>query len=203
MTTVAWIFRPASTLFMIAALSLLLAAGPVLPPVEPQAETHSAAEAIVSVADEAAEQIRCLAQAIYYEGRGESLEGWRAIGHVVLNRVASPQYPKTICGVVFQGEHRRHRCQFSFACDGLADNPPNTPIWRNARLVARDLVLSEPEDFTLKATHYHARDVEPYWAKEFELTMELGGHLFYREAGDDASDSGPVTLSASADDSGF
>ena len=65
----------------------------------------------------------CLAQAIYFEARGEPVEGWEAVGQVVINRVRDKRYPGQICDVVFQGEYRRHRCQFSFACDGVSDRP--------------------------------------------------------------------------------
>ena len=67
------------------------------------------------------ESQRCLAQAIYFEARSEPLSGWAAVADVVINRALDARYPATICGVVFQGEYRRHKCQFSFACDGLSD----------------------------------------------------------------------------------
>ena len=125
--------------------------------------------------------ITCLAQAIYYEARGETVEGQRAVGNVVLNRVSDPHYPKTVCGVVFQNEHARHRCQFSFACDGLSDNPPNSRSWRHARKLATKMLTSKRKDDTGNATHYHAIYVQPHWASELEPTVDIGHHLFYRD----------------------
>jgi len=124
----------------------------------------------------------CLAQAIYFEARGEPLEGQRAVGNVVLNRVADPHYPKTVCGVVFQNEHARHRCQFSFACDGLADTPPDTRAWHHARKLAATLLTSKRHDDTGHATHYHANYVQPDWANALQPTVDIGHHLFYRDA---------------------
>jgi spore germination cell wall hydrolase CwlJ-like protein len=125
--------------------------------------------------------ITCLAQAIYYEARGETLEGQRAVGNVVLNRVSDPRYPKTVCAVVFQNEHARHRCQFSFACDGLSDHPPNSRSWRHARKLATKMLTSKRRDDTGNATHYHANYVQPHWASELQPTVDIGHHLFYRD----------------------
>ena len=68
--------------------------------------------------DDAGAEKRCLAEAIYFEARGESEEGQAAVAQVVLNRVSSGLYPASICGVVYQNRQRRNACQFSFACDG-------------------------------------------------------------------------------------
>jgi spore germination cell wall hydrolase CwlJ-like protein len=125
--------------------------------------------------------ITCLAQAIYYEARGETVEGQRAVGNVVLNRVSDPRYPKTVCAVVFQNEHARHRCQFSFACDGLSDHPPNSRSWRHARKLATKMLTSKRRDDTGNATHYHANYVQPHWASELQPTVDIGHHLFYRD----------------------
>ncbi len=125
--------------------------------------------------------VTCLAQAIYYEARGESEEGQRAVGNVVLNRVADPRYPHTVCGVVFQNEHSLHRCQFSFACDGLADDPPDTRAWHRARRLAEKLLTGKRNDDTGHATHYHAIYVQPNWASTLEPTVDIGHHLFYRD----------------------
>ena len=126
--------------------------------------------------------VTCLAQAIYYEARGESEEGQRAVGNVVLNRVADPRYPKTVCDVVFQNEHARHRCQFSFACDGLADDPPDTRAWHRARKLAEKMLTGKRNDDTGHATHYHATYVQPDWASVLEPTVDIGHHIFYRDA---------------------
>ena len=124
---------------------------------------------------------RCLAQAIYFEARGEPIEGQVAVAQVVLNRVANPRYPDSICGVVFQNEWHRNRCQFSFACDGRSDRPKEAASWDQSRRIAH-LVLSERvRDFSLSATHYHAKYVTPKWASRLHETAEVGLHVFYRE----------------------
>ena len=95
----------------------------------------------VNQAETLAEAQRCLAQAIYFEARSEPVAGWEAVADVVINRALSPSYPGSICGVVFQGQYRRHKCQFSFACDGLSDRPKHRVLWRKAlRMAGNKLV---------------------------------------------------------------
>lgn len=127
------------------------------------------------------DQYRCLAQAIYFEARSEPVQGQAAVAQVVLNRVASARYPSTICGVVFQNERRRHRCQFSFACDGRSDNPREWDAWQRARRVAMLVLTRDVKDFSADATHYHATYVKPYWAARLQATARVGSHVFYRE----------------------
>ena len=109
-------------------------------------------------------ELSCLAQAIYFEARGESPIGQFAVGRVVLNRVDSDAYPGTVCGVVFQNAERTNRCQFSFACDGKPENIFERAAWRNA--LERSGMLLEcaaacPDDSPFanplwESTHYHA-----------------------------------------------
>lgn len=122
----------------------------------------------------------CLAQAIYYEARGEDLQGQIAVSEVILNRVASGRYPNSICGVVFQNEQLRNRCQFSFACDGKSDKPPSGATWKQSRLVATYQVRDPSLDLTDAATHYHADYVTPSWASRLQKTVKIGRHVFYR-----------------------
>lgn len=124
---------------------------------------------------------RCLAQAVYFEARSEPAEGQLAVAQVVLNRVASPFWPDSICAVVFQGEHRRHRCQFSFACDGLSDNPKNPVAWRRAKAVAAVALEAHWHDLAHDATHYHADYVDPWWRGAMDTTARYGRHIFYRD----------------------
>lgn len=128
------------------------------------------------------EQYRCLAQAVYFEARGEPTIGQMAVAHVVLNRVRDRRYPNTICAVVFQNEHRRNRCQFSFACDGQSDRAYNMAAWNRSLKVALKTLAGVGEDITNASTHYHAAYVAPYWADRLTKTVQLGQHLFYREA---------------------
>lgn len=146
---------------------------------------RSLEDALTRVADRAREAVdreeHCLAQAVYFEARSEPLEGQLAVAQVVLNRVQSPLWPNSICGVVFQNEQYRHRCQFSFACDGRSDNPHNPRAWRIARAVAAVAVEGLWEDVTETSTHYHADYVAPYWKEILRPTVQHGRHVFYRD----------------------
>jgi len=124
---------------------------------------------------------RCLAQAVYFEARSEPFEGQVAVAYVILNRVKDRRYPDNICGVVFQNEKRRNHCQFSFACDGLSDNPYELAAWNTARRVAGGALKNAGSDVTAHSTHYHAKYVTPRWAKYLQPTLQVGRHIFYRE----------------------
>lgn len=127
------------------------------------------------------EEGRCLAQAVYFEARSEPLEGQLAVAQVVLNRAGKPNYPDTICGVVFQNEALRHRCQFSFACDGLSDQPYEEEAWDLATRIAFVALTGRWEDITDGADHYHANYVRPSWSDHLMPTSQHGSHIFYRD----------------------
>lgn len=122
----------------------------------------------------------CLAQAIYYEARSESRVGQLAVADVVLNRVASPVYPDTICEVVFQGSTRRTGCQFSFTCDGSMKARLNERKWREAEMLAGGVLAGIRKPVSRQATHYHADYVSPVWADTLTPTAVIGTHKFYR-----------------------
>ena len=125
---------------------------------------------------------RCLAQAIYFEARSEPLAGWDAVADVVINRAFSSHYPASICGVVFQGQFRRHKCQFSFACDGLSDRPKNRNLWQRAlRMAGGKLTSMRAGPVTGRATHYHADYVDPYWNRDMVKLAKIGRHIFYTD----------------------
>lgn len=125
---------------------------------------------------------QCLAQAIYFEARSEPPEGWVAVADVVLNRARDPRFPASICGVVFQGDYRRHKCQFSFACDGISDTAYNRKMWEKAlRLAAYKLATLSHEPSLTEANHYHADYVEPYWSNEMIRLAKIGRHIFYTD----------------------
>lgn len=129
-----------------------------------------------------AEAQRCLAQAIYFEARSEPIAGWEAVADVVINRAVSDKYPASICGVVFQGQYRRHKCQFSFACDGLSDRPKHRGLWRQAlRVAGNKLVTFRAGPATKQATHYHADYVDPYWNRSMVKLTQIGRHIFYND----------------------
>jgi len=129
-------------------------------------------------------QERCLAEAIYFEARGESEDGQVAVGQVVLNRVKNPAYPDTICGVVYQNKNRRNRCQFSFACDGLADRISQPGAWQTAERIAKDVIGGKKYLKMVDAsTHYHATYVKPRWARAMVKRGQIGDHIFYKTYG--------------------
>lgn len=126
-------------------------------------------------------QWQCLAEAIYFESRGEPIAGQIAVAEVVLNRVDSRRYPNSICAVTKQGVGSGRACQFSYACDGRPD-VMTSPVARDrAGKLARLLIDGRPRTITDGATHFHATYVRPSWARSFPRTAAIGNHIFYRE----------------------
>jgi hypothetical protein len=126
-------------------------------------------------------QWRCLAEALYFEARGENRVGQVAVAEVILNRVSSPSYPDTVCGVVRQGENEPKGCQFSFACDGKAERISERDAFEEMGKVAWVMLEGKPRILTGKATHFHATNVFPRWAKRLVRTARIGDHIFYRK----------------------
>ncbi|MDO9223697.1 MAG: cell wall hydrolase [Caulobacter sp.] len=126
---------------------------------------------------------QCLTQAIYYEAAVESLDGMRAVAQTVLNRLRHPGYPKSVCGVVFQGSLRQTGCQFSFTCDGSLARTPDPVLWERARAVAQQALAGFVLASVGTATHYHADYVAPYWAPTLYKIATIGRHIFYRWTG--------------------
>ena len=124
----------------------------------------------------------CLTQAVYYEAGFEPIEGRRAVAQVVLNRMRHPAFPKSVCGVVYQGS-RSPVCQFSFVCDGSLYRRPSEDAWRAARDVAAAALSGYVETAVGSATHYHADYVAPRWAPMLAKVAKLGAHIFYRWPG--------------------
>jgi spore germination cell wall hydrolase CwlJ-like protein len=126
---------------------------------------------------------QCLTMAIYYEAATEPDDGQRAVAQVVLNRVAHPSYPDTVCGVVFQGSERSTGCQFSFTCDGSLARKPMAAWWERARRVA-DAALSGAVFTPVGlATNYHTIQVHPAWENSLIPVITIGAHRFYRLPG--------------------
>ena len=134
-------------------------------------------------ADARAKALNCLTQAVYYEAGFEPGEGQMAVAQTVINRMRHPGYPKSICGVIYEGAARATGCQFSFACDGSLARVPVPALWANAQSVARRAL----NGFVFKpvgtATHYHADYVAPYWAPTLVKLKQFGQHIFYRWTG--------------------
>lgn len=122
---------------------------------------------------------QCLTAAIYYEAASEADSGQRAVAQVVLNRVAHPAYPDTVCGVVYQGSERTTGCQFSFTCDGSLARRPNPLFWERAASVARQALGGYVYEPVGLATHYHTLAVHPYWAPSLRFLLTIGAHRFY------------------------
>jgi spore germination cell wall hydrolase CwlJ-like protein len=124
---------------------------------------------------------RCLAAAVYFEARGESIAGQRAVAQVVLNRVKAPSYPSTVCGVVYQNKKWRNRCQFSFACDGIRDKVTDKKSYAVAQKVAKNVTSGKAWSREIgSSTHYHATYVSPKWAKKMKRMTKIGRHIFYQ-----------------------
>ncbi|MEY3905208.1 MAG: hypothetical protein RIR59_31 [Pseudomonadota bacterium] len=125
----------------------------------------------------------CLAAAIWYEAGAESLAGQKAVAQVVLNRVRHPAFPKSVCGVVFQGAERATGCQFTFTCDGAMARTPSAAAWANARGLARIMLTGEVFRPVGTATHYHTNWVLPAWSAKLDKVHQEATHLFFRWEG--------------------
>ncbi|ESZ51449.1 MULTISPECIES: cell wall hydrolase [unclassified Mesorhizobium] len=126
----------------------------------------------------------CLANGIYFEARGESVRGQAAVAQVILNRVRNPAYPNSICGVVYQNDNWRNRCQFSFACDGRKKRIESPAHYKTAQDVAMAVTAGKifiPE--VGSSTHYYANYVHPGWARTMQKMTKIGLHIFYRTYG--------------------
>lgn len=139
--------------------------------------------------DEPAQQVQpatqkrdldCLTQAVYFEARGESARGQQAVAQVVMNRVKSPAYPKTVCGVVYQGASLRKGCQFSFACDGSMRRTREGAAWTEARRVAARVLAGAVLADVGGATHFHTTAVSPNWGPQMLRVSQVGLHVFYK-----------------------
>lgn len=127
----------------------------------------------------------CLAMNIYHEARGEPLAGQLAVGLVTMNRVESPRHPDDVCSVVkdghyWQGHPVRNKCAFSWWCDGKSDKATDNEAWNHSVNLAYRIENGFVVDFTDGATHYHANYVNPYWADEMTVVVDIGQHIFYR-----------------------
>ncbi|WP_374472647.1 cell wall hydrolase [Phenylobacterium sp.] len=129
---------------------------------------------------DASRELDCLTQAVYFEARGETPRGQAAVAQVVLNRVKHPAFPKTVCGVVFQGSNRRTGCQFSFACDGSMRSRKERSAWERARKVAARALSGRVLGDVGSATHFHTTAVSPAWGPQMRRVAQVGMHVFYR-----------------------
>jgi spore germination cell wall hydrolase CwlJ-like protein len=138
---------------------------------------------LTSTGAERERAIFCMTQAIYYEAAREPTDGQAAVAQVVLNRMRHPAYPKTICGVVYQGAERFTGCQFSFTCDGSVLRAPMKEYWVRARAVAERALSGYVQPAVGTATFYHADYVFPAWGPMLVKLNQIGAHIFYRFPG--------------------
>ncbi len=146
-----------------------------------EARPKSPAERLGIAGAALAKAEKCLADAIYFESRGEPKQGQTAVAQVVVNRAFSGFYPSDICGVVYQNANRYLACQFTFACEGkklVVDEPD---MWEQAKQISHDMLDGKLWlDEIGKATHYHAYWVHPDWIREMRKINRIGVHTFYR-----------------------
>lgn len=126
------------------------------------------------------EQWACLAQALYFEARGESVRGQFAVAEVILNRVDSAKFPSTLCKVIHQGTGRKYACQFTYTCDGNPEVIHEKAAYQRVGKIAKFMMDGAPRDLTDGATYYHTKAVNPRWARKFARTTTIGVHHFYR-----------------------
>lgn len=129
-------------------------------------------------------EVECLALNVYFEARGESVQGQEAVAHVVMNRAANPLFPSNVCDVVQQGGKDRIDCEFSWWCDELGDKPTHMADWRKAQDIARRVYDGDTPDPTGGAMWYHATHMKAYWRGRLQKGPVIGRHIFYLEKPD-------------------
>lgn len=139
--------------------------------------------AVASLPTDRDRALKCMTLAIAYESGFEPRAGQIAVGEVIVNRTRHRAYPKSVCGVVFQGSQRRTGCQFTFTCDGALRRPLPPRVMASARQVAAEVLAGASSGLVGGATHYHASYVSPYWAPSLVRLGVIGQHVFYRGAG--------------------
>ncbi len=123
---------------------------------------------------------QCLAEALYFEARGETVRGQVAVAEVILNRVSSKRFPNTVCGVVHQGTGKKYQCQFTYKCDGHPERISEKAAYARVGKIARMMLDGAPRTLSGGATYYHTTAVRPKWSRKFQRTARHGVHLFYR-----------------------
>ena len=126
-------------------------------------------------------EAHCLAKNIYFEAGNQPLAGRIAVGQVTLNRRNHGMFPHTICKVVYQGGETKHRCQFSWYCDGKSDVPTDSETWMESIVLAYRLLNFNDMDITEGSLWYHANYIDkPYWSAELTPTVIINNHIFYK-----------------------
>lgn len=126
------------------------------------------------------ENWQCLAEALYFEARGETVKGQFAVAEVIMNRVKSSRFPDSLCGVIRQGTGRKYQCQFTYTCDGRKEVIAEKQAFERVAKVARVTIDGVAAKLTDGATHYHTTAVRPSWSRVYKRTAKIGVHIFYR-----------------------
>jgi spore germination cell wall hydrolase CwlJ-like protein len=126
------------------------------------------------------DQAACLAEALYFEARGESVKGQFAVAEVIMNRVDSSRFPNSICAVIHQGTGRKYACQFTYTCDGHPEVIREKDAYARVAKVADIMARGGARPLTSGATFYHTHSVSPKWSRKFARTASIGFHYFYR-----------------------
>ncbi|MEE4187885.1 MAG: cell wall hydrolase [Roseobacter sp.] len=132
-------------------------------------------------------QWECLAEALYFEARGETVKGQFAVAEVILNRVNSERFPDSTCGVIKQGTGKKYQCQFTYTCDGQKEVIKEPRAYERVSKVARIALDGGAPEITRGATHYHTTAVKPRWSRVYTKTALIGTHIFYRHTWQTAS----------------
>jgi spore germination cell wall hydrolase CwlJ-like protein len=173
---------------------------------KPTVDTHNSSTAVPFRMSQlgslsASRELDCLTTAVYYEARGEGAAGMKAVAQVVLNRVRHPAFPKSVCGVIYQGAGKGRGCQFSFACDGSMRKRKDMALWERSREIAANAMDGETSSIVGAATFFHATRLSPNW-RGLTRVATVGRHVFYKHAGARGSASlfaqGPLRGSAEA-----
>lgn len=126
------------------------------------------------------DDLQCLAEALYFEARGETVKGQFAVAEVILNRVQSDRFPSSACGVIHQGTGKKYQCQFTYTCDGHKEVISEPRAYERVSKVARAALDGAAPELTEGATHYHTTAVKPRWSRVYTKTAAIGVHVFYR-----------------------
>lgn len=126
-----------------------------------------------------ASELKCLADTLYFEARGEPVDGQKAVAEVILNRRDSGKFPSTICGVVKQGSSKG--CQFSYNCGGKTRAIREKAAYARIHKIAEAALSGAPRDLTNGATYFHTTAVKPSWSRKFTRTTKIGRHIFYSD----------------------
>ncbi|WP_298843764.1 cell wall hydrolase [uncultured Roseobacter sp.] len=133
------------------------------------------------------DELQCLAEALYFEARGETVKGQFAVAEVILNRVRSERFPSSACGVIHQGTGKKYQCQFTYTCDGHKEVIREPRAYERVSKVARIALDGLAPKLTKGATHYHTTAVNPRWSRVYTKTAAIGDHIFYRHTWQTAS----------------